>query len=333
MSNSEIDLYRTMRRIRCFEERAIALARDGLVPGFTHACIGQEAVSAGVSAALAPTDRVASNHRGHGHVLAKGGDPRRMLAEILGRVDGYLRGMGGELHIMDASLAILGANGIVGAGIPIGTGAALADQIADNGRVTVVYFGEGATGEGVFAESLNLAAIWRLPAVFVCENNLYAEFTPAADTVAGTVAAPAHGFEMPSVVVDGQDAVAVHAAAVSAVDSARAGDGPTLIEAHTYRWEGHFYGEEALLGTYRYRDADEVARWRAERDPLQLERRRLVEDELLDPARLDEIDRAAEEEMGLALQFALDSPLPDPDQALEFVFAERIASVPTGRAG
>lgn len=328
MSDGERHMYATMRRIRCFEERAISLARDGLVPGFTHACIGQEAVSAGVSAALAAGDRIASNHRGHGHVLAKGGDPCRMLAEILGRADGYLRGMGGELHIMDASLAILGANGIVGAGIPIGTGAALADQLAGNGRVTVVYFGEGATGEGVFAESLNLAAIWHLPVVFVCENNLYAEFTPAADTVAGTVAARGEGFGIPGVVVDGQDAAAVRSVAGTAVAAARRGDGPTLIEAHTYRWEGHFYGEEALLGTHRYRDAEEVAKWRAERDPLVIERRRLVSEESIDPVRLDEIDREAEAEMDRALQFALESPLPSPEQALEFVFAERIASVP-----
>jgi pyruvate dehydrogenase E1 component alpha subunit len=325
---SQTELYRTMRRIRCFEEQALSLARDGLVPGFTHSCIGQEAVSAGVSAELAATDRVSSNHRGHGHVLAKGGDPRRMLAEILGRVDGYLRGMGGELHIMDSSLAILGANGIVGAGIPIGTGAALADKLAGNGRVTVVYFGEGATSEGVFAESLNLASIWSLPVVFVCENNRYAEFTPADETVGGKVADRAIGFDIPSSVVDGQDVIAVRTAVAEAVAHARAGEGATVVEAHTYRWGGHFHGEEALLGNHRYRDDDEVQSWISERDPLAIERRRLLDGGLAQAAELDEIDGQAAAEMQSAREFAVDSPFPHPDQALEFVFAEPVLPVP-----
>ena len=251
-----------------------------------------------------------------------------MLAEILGRVDGYLRGMGGELHIMDASLAILGANGIVGAGIPIGTGAALADQLAGNDRVTVVYFGEGATSEGVFAESLNLASIWRLPVVFVCENNRYAEFTPADETVGGTVAGRADGYAIPSVVVDGQDVLAVRAASHDAVDRARAGEGATLVEAHTYRWGGHFHGEEALLGSHRYRDQEEVERWISERDPLAIERRRLLDGELADVAGLDAIDAEAAAEMQSAREFAVDSPFPDPEQALDFVFAEPVAAVP-----
>jgi TPP-dependent pyruvate/acetoin dehydrogenase alpha subunit len=331
MSGDQLGLYRIMRRIRSFEERALGLASDGRVPGFTHSCIGQEAVSAGVSAVLEATDRVASNHRGHGHVLAKGGDPTRMLAEILGRSDGYLRGMGGELHIMDASLSILGANGIVGAGIPIATGAALADQLARNGRVTVVYFGEGATSEGVFAEALNLASIWRLPVVFVCENNLYAEFTPASETVSGTVVGRAQGHGIPAVLVDGQDAVAVREATRSAVAFARDGSGPSLIEAHTYRWGGHFHGEEALLGEHRYRDSEEVERWRSERDPLAIERRRLMATAAVSESELDAVDAAATEEMDRARDDALASPLPDPEQALEFVFAERVAAVPNSR--
>lgn len=315
--------YETMRLIRTFEETALSLAQDGLVPGFTHSCIGQEAVAAGVCGALHVDDRVASNHRGHGHLLAKGADPARMLAEMLGKQAGYQRGMGGELHIMDAAIGIIGANGIVGAGIPIGTGAALADQLAGNERVTAVFFGEGACAEGVFAEALNMAAVWSLPVVFVCENNLYGEFTRSADVLAGRVHDRARGYGVPGVLVDGQDVIAVGDAAKTAVMRARSGMGPTLIEAETYRWGGHFYGEEALLGSHRYRERDEVRRWMRERDPLVLERARLgttVSDD-----RLAAIDERIAAELAAARAFAVDAALPPPDQALEFVFAEPIS--------
>lgn len=311
--------YQIMRRVRCFEEAAIVLARDGLVPGFTHSYIGQEAVAAGICGALRADDRVASNHRGHGHLLSRGADPFRMFAEMLGKEAGYLRGMGGELHIMDASINILGANGIVGAGIPIAVGAALADQLAPNDNVTVAFFGEGASNEGVFAEAMNLAAIWNLAVIFVCENNLYSEFTPSADVCAGRVHDRAAGYGVPGVLVDGQDVVAVSAAADVAVERARSGAGPTLIEATTYRWHGHFFGEEALLGKHSYRRDDEVAEWRAERDPLVIERTRLVAAGV--PAHeLDAVDETIAAEIDRAQSQARDAVMPDPEQALEFVF-------------
>ncbi|MFN8204883.1 MAG: thiamine pyrophosphate-dependent dehydrogenase E1 component subunit alpha [Solirubrobacteraceae bacterium] len=316
-----LELYATMRRIRTFEETAVSFAQDGLVPGFTHTCIGQEAVAAGISAALEERDRVGTTHRGHGHILARGADPFAMLAEILGKEAGCLRGMGGELHIVDPARNIIGANGIVGAGIPIATGAALADQLAGSDAVTVAYFGEGAANEGVFGESLNLASAWSLPVVFVCENNRYSEFTPSADVCAGRVADRAAGYAVAGTVVDGQDARAVRAAAQQVVARVRSGAGPALIEAETYRFQGHFYGEEALLGGRRYRDPEEVRRWMAERDPLALERERLLSEGAATEEMLAAIDVAAREEMAAAAERAKQAPPPPDDQALAFVFA------------
>lgn len=235
-------MYEQIKRIRAFEEKSISLFQDGSVPGFTHVYVGQEAVAVGMCHWLRPQDRVQSNHRGHGHIIAKGADTKRMMAEILGKVEGYCHGMGGEMHIMDPSIGIIGANGIVGAGIPIATGVALADTLAGNDNVTVCFFGDGATSEGYFHEGINLAAIWSLPVVFVCENNHYGEFTAATDVCSGTIAARAAGYGIASASVDGQDVVAVSEAASAAIDRARRGDGPTLIEADTYRWYGHFYG-------------------------------------------------------------------------------------------
>jgi TPP-dependent pyruvate/acetoin dehydrogenase alpha subunit len=317
-----VGLYRTVTRIRLFEEQVITLFRDGSVQGFSHSYIGQEAVAAGACAPLRREDRITSTHRGHGHVIAKGGDTTRMLAEILGRSTGYCKGKSGELHIMDASLGILGANGIVGGGFPIAVGAALADKLANRDLVTVCFFGEGAAGEGTFAESLNLAAIWSLPVLFVCENNLYGEFTAAADVCAGTIHERASGYGIPGVQIDGQSVTAVRDAVEAAVSRARAGGGPTLIEAMTYRREGHVYGEEALLGSYRYRDEAEVARWN-ERDPV-ANARRICQDSGVDAADLDRIDAEAGEEMRLAAKAALAAPFPDQAEALDDVFVEAI---------
>jgi pyruvate dehydrogenase E1 component alpha subunit len=319
-----VQMYESIKRIRAFEDKTISLFQDGIVPGFTHSYCGQEAVAVGVCSALAAGDRVGSNHRGHGHIIARGADTARMLAEILGKSDGYLRGMGGELHIMDASINIIGANGIVGAGIPVAVGAALSDRLRGNDHVTVAFFGDGATSEGYFAESMNLASIWRLPVVFVCENNLYGEFTAARDVVSGEIWKRAEGYGFPGVRVDGQDVLAVYDAASEAVERARRGEGPTLIEAMTYRWYGHFYGEEALIGTYSYRTDEEVADWKAKRDPVELTRRRLLDEGVVDEAELERIDRAIDEEMDRAAQFAQESPLPPPEQALDFIFAEHI---------
>jgi pyruvate dehydrogenase E1 component alpha subunit len=317
---SELRAYAMMRQIRAFEETAVDFAREGLVPGFTHTCIGQEAVAAGVCLALRDDDRVGSNHRGHGHVLARGADPKAMFSEMLGKASGCLKGMGGELHILDASRNIIGANGIVGAGIPIAVGAALADQLAGDDRVTVVFFGEGASNEGVFAEAMNLAAAWRLPVVFVCENNRYSEFTPSADVCAGQIADRASGYGMPGSCIDGQDVAIVTGAAEAAVDLARGGGGPSLIEAATYRFQGHFYGEEALLGKLRYRAPEEVVEWRETRDPVVNERARLIKSGAAAAETLDALDASIEDLLGEAADFARAAQMPDPEQALEYVF-------------
>jgi TPP-dependent pyruvate/acetoin dehydrogenase alpha subunit len=324
-----VQMYEQIKRIRAFEEKSISLFRDGVVPGFTHVYIGQEAVAVGATHPLAPGDRVASNHRGHGHLLARGADPQRMMAEILGKTEGYCHGMGGELHIVDQSIGIIGANGIVGAGIPIAAGAALADQLADNGKVTLCFFGEGATGEGYFHEAMNLAAIWSLPIVFVCENNHYGEFTAAKDVVAGKIVDRAQGYGLPGVEVDGQDVVAVSEVCATAVDRARRGDGPTLIEADTYRWYGHFYGEEALTGTYQYRDKDEIQQWKDNRDPVKLTRERALSAGAT-AAELESIDAEVRAEMERAAEFGLKGTLPPPEQAMDYLFAVKIAD-PAGK--
>ncbi len=319
-----VTMYEQMRRIRAFEDKTVALFQEGAVPGFTHTYIGQEAVAVGVCSALRRSDRVASNHRGHGHLIAKGADTARMMAEMLGRTDGYCRGMGGEMHIVDPAVGLLGANGIVGAGIPIAVGAALADNLAGNDNVTVVFFGDGATSEGYFAEALNLAAIWQLPVVFVCENNLYGEYSAAADVCAGKLHERGVGHGIPGVEIDGQDVLAVNAVAVEAVDRARAGGGPTLIEAKTYRYHGHNYGEEIIIGSYKYRSDEEIDHWRTHRDPLVLCRRRCLEEGRADAARLDQIDAAIIEEIERAAEFAQQAPLPSPEQAFEFMFVNPV---------
>lgn len=315
-----LGMYRKMVLINQFEAAMIRLFQDGRVPGFTHSCQGQEAVPVGVCSALEDTDRIGATHRGHGHILAKGANPRPMMAEILGRIDGYCKGMSGELHIVDSTVGVVGANGIVGAGIPILTGAALADQIAGNGRVSVSFFGDGATSEGTFAESLNIAANWKLPVIFVCENNHYAEYSAARDTVAGEIWRRAEAYGIPGVRVDGQVVTKVHEVASEAVARARSGEGPTLIEADTYRWHGHVYGEDALIGTYRYRDRDEVKKMRTERDPIKLHRAACLESGIAADD-LDGIDSEVRAEVDGAVEFALASPLPEPEQALQYLFA------------
>ncbi len=315
-----LETYRKMVLINQFEQAMIRLFQDGRVPGFTHSCQGQEAVPVGVCTALQSTDRIGATHRGHGHILAKGANPRPMMAEILGKVDGYCRGMSGELHIVDSAVGVVGANGIVGAGIPIIAGAALADLLEGNGRVSVTFFGDGATSEGTFAETMNIAANWKLPMIFVCENNHYAEYSAAKDTVAGEIWRRSEAYGIPGVLVDGQVVGDVYEAAATAVERARSGAGPTLIEASTYRWHGHVYGEDALIGTYRYREAAEVKQMRAERDPIKLHREVCL-GAGIGADELDGIDKAVRAEVDDAVEFALASPLPAPEQALEYLFA------------
>jgi len=302
--------------IRRFEERAAELRQAGLIPGFLHPSIGQEAVAVGVCAALGPDDVITSTHRGHGHMLARGADPKRMYAELYARRDGYNRAKGGSLHMIDTELGFLGANGIVGGGIPLATGAALQLRRSGSNGVAVSFFGDGATNEGAFHESLNLASLWKLPAVYVCENNLYGEFTrqdkhqPVKD-----VAVRADSYAMPGVIADGNDVEDVRRSTEAAVERARAGDGPTLIEAKTYRHRGHYEGD---MGAYR--PPEEVEEWLA-RDPIILLGKRLVS-EGVDQDVLDRLADEVEQQLEEAAAFADASAHPAPEEALEDVYSE-----------
>lgn len=304
--------YARIRLIRGFEQLALALVKSGEIVGGTHPYIGQEAVAVGVCAALRPDDQITSTHRGHGHVLAKGAPPHRLLAELTGRVTGLNRGRGGSMHAADLSLGILGANGIVGAGAPIAAGAAWAAKQSGADRVVATFFGDGALNQGVLLETLNLAAIWRLPLVFVCENNGYATTLPVSAAVAGDATRRAAGFGMPAAAVDGMDVEAVRAATADAVQRARAGDGPTFLECHTYRFEGHHTVERRFRLSYR--TAQEVEQWRA-RDPL------LIAGSLISEAELDEADATVAGQLEHARAFALDSPPPDPAGACDHLYA------------
>ncbi|MFJ4674878.1 MULTISPECIES: thiamine pyrophosphate-dependent dehydrogenase E1 component subunit alpha [unclassified Kitasatospora] len=301
--------YRTMRLIRSFEELALEWVRAGLVVGGTHPYIGQEAVAVGVCAALEPADRLTSTHRGHGHVLAKGADPARLLAELLGRVGGLNGGRGGSMHAADFSLGILGANGIVGAGAPIAVGAAWAARRRGEPTVVASFFGDGALNQGVLLESLNLASIWRAPVVFVCENNGYATTLPAGAAVGGSACGRAEAFGIPAETVDGMDVEAVRAAAGRAVERARAGGGPSFLECLTYRFEAHHTMERRFRLSYR--TAEEVASWR-ERDPLAT---------ALPAGEAAAIDREIVELLSRAARFALASAEPDPVTANDHLYA------------
>jgi acetoin:2,6-dichlorophenolindophenol oxidoreductase subunit alpha len=314
----ELSLYERMFRIRAFEEKVQQLFKLGRLPGFVHLYIGEEAVAVGACSALRATDRITSTHRGHGHLIAKGADVRRMMAELLGRSTGYCKGKGGSMHIFDFSLGILGANGIVGGGIPIATGAAMADHILDRPNVTVAFFGDGAANQGVLLEALNLSSIWRLPVVYVCENNHYTEWMRTETITAGEIVDRAKPFLVPGVKVDGNDVLAVRAAVAIAVERARAGDGPTLIEALTYRHLAHNEGEEAFSGAYR--PPEEIAAWK-ERDPVRAFRARLQSQNGVSVAQLERLEEAERGRIEEAVAFAEASPFPDPAEAVTDLFS------------
>jgi pyruvate/2-oxoglutarate/acetoin dehydrogenase E1 component/TPP-dependent pyruvate/acetoin dehydrogenase alpha subunit len=310
------ELYALLWRIRLFEQRVLDLYKRGDIRGTAHLYIGQEAVAAGVCAALGPDDYVTSTHRGHGHCLARGLDPGPMLAEILGRADGYCKGKGGSMHVACPELGLLGADAVVGANAPIASGAALAAGILSADRVAVCFFGDGAANQGVLLETLNLATVLELPVVFVCENNLWALNTPAARTHSvPDVATRAAGFGLPGVIVDGQDALAVYQATRVAADRARRGGGPTLIEAKTYRYFSH-----SAFAAREIRPPDEVAAWKG-RDPIDLLGRRLEVAGILTDDRLQEIRSQEEARVREAEAFALASPRPRPEEAHTDVFA------------
>jgi pyruvate dehydrogenase E1 component alpha subunit len=314
------DLHRRMVRIRRFEEACGRLSEAGRLPGFLHLYVGEEAVAAGVCANLTDDDQVTSTHRGHGHLIAKGGDFTRAFAELMGRETGYCRGRGGSMHISDLDLGMLGANGIVGAGVPIAVGAGFANKYRDNGRVSVPFFGDGASNIGAFHEAANMAAALKLPVVFVCENNGYGEFTPRERTQAITdVADRAIGYGMPGVVVDGMDAVAVWEAAHEAVERARRGDGPSFIEAKTYRYFDH-HGIKGLGVSYR--TDDEVAQWK-QKDAIEKIEAQLREGGVLDDAGIQAVHEAVQAEIDEAIATAEAGPDPDPAELLAGVYTER----------
>ncbi len=314
-----LEMYRRMVLIRRMEEQ---LARDcaaGKLPGPVHLYVGEEAVAVGVCRHLSERDWITSTHRGHGHFLAKGGDPARMMAEIYGRADGICGGFGGSMHVADFSKGIIGANGVVGGGIALATGAALAAQLDGDGRVAVAFFGDGAANQGVLAEALNVAALWKLPLVLVCENNGFSEFSPTATVTAGSIAERARPFGVPAIEVDGNDVIAVWQAANQAVRRAREGGGPSLIEARTYRTRGHVEYEVTFI-TEPYRDEAEVEAWKA-RDPIRrLAERLIAEDPQIAPT-LAAIDQEIEEVVRAAVAFAEASPEPDPATARGRMFA------------
>jgi acetoin:2,6-dichlorophenolindophenol oxidoreductase subunit alpha len=316
-----LEMYRSMQRIRHFESKIRDLATANEIPGFVHVSLGEEASAAGICAALRKTDRITSTHRGHGHLIAKGGRLDKMMAEIYGKRSGYCKGKGGSMHIVDFSLGILGANGIVGAGLPIATGSALAAQVAGRDDVTACFFGDGASNEGTFHESLNLAAVWKLPVIFVCENNGFGEFTPMRTvTSVSDIAVRARAHDMPGVIVDGNDVLEVFKVASEAVARARAGEGPTLIECKTYRWEGHVVGEAAILGEYAYRSKEEVDSWKLKCPLIRFEKW-CAENQKIDAGELKRIVAETEKELEEAIAFARASELPAASEVTDDVFA------------
>jgi TPP-dependent pyruvate/acetoin dehydrogenase alpha subunit len=311
------DLHRRMVRIRLFEEEAGKLMEGGRMPGFLHLYVGQEAVAAGVMATLRADDVITSTHRGHGHAVAKGADLRYMYAELFGKTTGYCKGRGGSMHINDLSIGMLGANGIVGGGIPHAVGAAFASQYRGQDSVAVPFFGDGATNIGVFHESANLAAVLHLPVVFVCENNGYAEFTPQdRHMLLKDVADRAASYGMPGEIVDGMDAVAVYLAAGRLVERARAGEGPALLEAKTYR----FYDHQGVKGLrIPYRTQEEIDTW-LERDAITALEQRMIAAGLVGEDEPKGVWSDTREEIEAAIKFAEDSPDPDPADMLDNVY-------------
>jgi acetoin:2,6-dichlorophenolindophenol oxidoreductase subunit alpha len=318
--NHAAELYRTVRLIRRFEQRAIDMVRGGVIPGGIHPYIGEEAIAAGVCAALRPDDLITSTHRGHGHVLAKGADPVRMLAELAGRQTGLNRGRGGSMHAAQVSAGICGANAIVGASAAIATGAAWSHRRAGRDIAAATFFGDGAVNQGVLLEALNLASLWRVPVIFVCENNGFATTMRVENSTAGTITGRAEAFGIPAQTVDGMDAEVVYAAASSAVARARAGGGPAFLECVTYRFDAHHTWEYAVRP--RYRTEEEVAAGTA-RDPVLIQAARVSADERL------AIDAGIEALLDEAERFVHDSPEPDPLGALDYLYADGMR----GRAG
>lgn len=315
-SKTWLSLYRTMLTIRKFETLAGEMFAAGKIPGFIHLSIGQEASSVGVCSTLRPDDYITTTHRGHGHVIAKGGDLKRMFAELMGRKTGYCKGKGGSMHIADFSLGILGANGVVAGGFPIIVGAGLSIKLRGTDQVAVCFFGDGAANRGPFHEALNMASIWKLPILFVCENNCYASTTRNSYASSVTdIAVRAKGYNIPGLTVDGNDVLAVRQTASEAVVRARQGGGPTLLENKTYRLRGHFEGDPQ-----KYRDQEEVAEWEKKNDPIQRFAALLKKKKILTGELEKEIQEQVEMALKEAVTFAEQSEWPGPEEALDDIF-------------
>ncbi len=311
-------MFRKMLTIRRFEERAITEYDAGNLYGFIHSYIGQEAIAVGVCAHLELDDRIVSNHRGHGHCIAKGADMKFMMAEIFGKKTGYCKGKGGSMHIADFKVGMLGANGIVGAGLPIATGSAIAAQLENKGSISAVFFGDGAVGEGEFHESLNLASIWKLPIVFVCENNMYGVNTPTSYSMAAeNVADRAAAYSMPGEVAYGNDLFAVYETARNAVERARAGEGPSLIEFKTYRWRAHFEGG----GMPDLRPGEELEEWK-KKCPVAFMEQKLISMGIMNHDEIMALDDEIRSLVQDAVDFAIQSPEPAPEDAMTDIFSE-----------
>jgi acetoin:2,6-dichlorophenolindophenol oxidoreductase subunit alpha len=313
-----VRLYRQMVAIRLFEERVNDLYTRALMPGLAHLYIGEEAIAVGVCEALRGDDYITSTHRGHGHCLAKGATPDRMFAELLGKEAGYCKGKGGSMHIADPATGNLGANAIVCGSAGIATGAAFASKYLNNGRVTVCFFGEGALGQGILYEEMNYAQLWKLPVIFVCENNGYNEYTHFSESTAGDVSARASAFDIANETIDGQDVRAVYQTASKYIERARRGEGPAFLQCITYRYHGHHVGD--IARTY-YRPKSEEQEWVTHKDPITLHGEWLMANRVSDRAALDAIQEALIQEMDAAVEFAVNAPYPDPSRVTEDVYA------------
>ena len=316
-----VKIFKTMNRIRKFEEKALHMFEQNILRGSVHLCIGQEAIPATVCSLLRDEDYITSTHRGHGHCIAKGAELGKAMAELMGKATGYCKGKGGSMHIADLTKGNLGANAIVGGGLPIAVGGALAAQLNGTDQVAVAFFGDGASNIGTFHESLNLAAVWKLPVIFVCENNLYgischvSESTSVVDI--GTSRAKA--YDIPGFTIDGNDVMAINNTVEAAIARAKAGEGPTLIECKTYRWYGHWTGDPQV-----YRSRDEVEEWKL-KCPIKRLREYLISQKILTEDACNEIEQDAFDEVEAAAKFALESPEPDPAKVLEDVYFEDTA--------
>ncbi|HKA48158.1 MAG TPA: thiamine pyrophosphate-dependent dehydrogenase E1 component subunit alpha [Candidatus Dormibacteraeota bacterium] len=313
-----VELYRRMLLIRHFEERVDELYRAAKMPGLAHLYIGEEAVAVGVCAALRDDDYITSTHRGHGHCLAKGASVDRMFAELLGKEAGYCRGKGGSMHVADQERGNLGANAIVGGSAGIATGAAMSASRRGSDQVAVCFFGDGALGQGLVYEAMNMASLWQLPVIYVCENNLYNEYTHYLETTAGELTGRPRAFGIETAEVDGQDVLAVYEAAAAAVERARGGQGPSFLLCHTYRYRGHHVGD---VDRSYYRSREEEDSWLRDRDPIALLEARLTQSGATRPDELEALDEEVRTEVAAGVAFGLEAPFPDPSEVTEDVYA------------